>query len=101
MSPHAGLAAILLGGGLVWSGCRSVAVDPATPVRDRLEIRSVTFLPAQSREFVIFVVKVDYALASSAEGNVALASELDPGDSTTLIQQRVARGTGALELLAE
>ena len=101
MRTGAWLAAICLGGALILSACRSVTVEPLTPTRDRLDIRSVTFLPAKSPEFVIFVVTVDYSLASAAEGNIALALDLEPGRYTLVTEQRVRQGSGAIELLAE
>ncbi len=73
----------------------------SAPAHDQLDIRSVTFLPAKSPEFVIFVVTVDYALVSSAAGNVGLALDLEAGGYTLVTEQRVKRGGGALELLAE
>ncbi len=82
----------------------SCAVGPAPAARpaprDRLEIQSVKFLNASSPEFVVFVVRGDYQLASSAEGNVGLALELEPGKSTLVSEQRVQRGAGAVELMA-
>ena len=83
------------------TACSSAVVEPAAPLQDRLDIRSVTFVPAKSAEFVIFVVTVDYTLAASAEGNVSLALALESSSYTLVTEQRVKRGTGTIELLAE
>lgn len=61
----------------------------------------MNFLKASAPGFVVFSVSVDYTLASAAEGNVALALDLSPGSATLVTEQRVARGHGSVELLAE
>ena len=73
----------------------------AAPAKDRLDIRQVNFLKASAPGFVVFSVLADYTLASSAEGNVSLAIDLMPGSYTLVTEQRVQRGSGTVELLAE
>ena len=79
----------------------SCALPPRAATKDRLDIRDVSFLKARAPEFVIFAVTADYALASADEGNVSLAMDLIPGSYTLLTEQRVRRGSGSVELLAE
>lgn len=91
--------AILLGCSLalVLASCASWPIASG----DRLDVRSVNFLKASAPGFVVFSVVTDYTLASAAEGNVALALDLLPGSATLVTEQRVARGRGSVELLAE
>ncbi len=79
----------------------SPKVAAPAPEKDRLDIREVNFLKASAPGFIVFSVSVDYALVSSAEGNVALAMDLTPGTYTLMTEQRVKRGRGSVELLAE
>ncbi len=99
MNRFAGVLA--LAAGLATSCANGPAPDGDLPAHDRLDIRSVKFLKANSPEFIVFAVTASYTLDSSAEGNVALALDLEPGRSTLVSEQRVRRGAGTVELMAE
>lgn len=95
--------AVLLGllAGLLASCATPTEPGVARPARDRLDIRSVKFLKANSAEFIVFAVTASYTLESSPEGNVALALDIEPGRYTLVSEQRVRRGAGTVELMAE
>lgn len=93
-------AVVAVMAGLLASCATPLEPASAGETRDRLSIRHVKFLNASSPEFVVIAVTADYALVSSAEGNVALALELGPGAYTPVSEQRIRRGAGAVELMA-
>ena len=96
------LATAVVGGlTLALASCATAPGPAPAAAKDRLEIREVNFLKATAPGFVVFSVLADYTLTSSAEGNVSLAIDLTPGSYTLMTEQRVKRGSGSVELLAE
>ena len=92
---------LVLAAGLTASCATAPAPEGHSVPRDRLDIRSVKFLKANSPDFIVFAVTASYTLDSSAEGNVALALDLEPGRYTLVSEQRVRHGAGTVELMAE